>query len=177
METMDSPGFDKLLGELDQRLNPGASLVGGVPADIVNGLGTLVVEFQQLEHFVGVLTAQLAGITAKAGLHEALLSNLSFSRLLDTLAAVAKVTNYDRQDELAILIRMAGQAEDARNRMLHSLWHDGGRLKVKAGRKAGVTYSGQKHDDVKLQELARRISQVAFCFAALTYLDLNPTRG
>ena len=133
--------------------------------DYKNELGRICINFQALEVHICVLTWNLIGEDQLVG--RVVTSNMSFSRICDTLIGLSKYRfGKDASATTTIegLVKRASQLEQKRNTFIHSYWTTDdssgsvGRVKFSVTRNNGLKES---HPDVDVQELREIADETA----------------
>ena len=114
----------------------------GEPDELEASLGRVVLSFSELEDAVSCVIAMLIGADASIG--QIVTAGMSFRVKVDVLGSLARFkiegckSSKDDLAQLADLIRICRLAEQRRNRIIHSTYISGFRVKTSAGSKHGL---------------------------------------
>ena len=134
--------------------------------DVLSSLGLVVVRFQRLEETLRGLLEGLNGDRASIGM-TALLSEVRFKSLLVCIGAVLSRRSFSREDDLRHVLKLAGQAEETRNALVHSVWSTGPRLKEKAHITHGIQLQLESFTALELRSVAEWIASIDHVVAEL----------
>jgi len=138
-----------------------------VPEEHLRALGLLTVRFQRLELNLRQLCAALYGLTAVG--QRRVLGELPFGRLIKcTRAAAADLPDHLGAD-VVLLCKLAGLAEQARNRLVHSVWTSGPRMKLAKGE-----FRFEQFEPGELLSVVGAIDWLDTCADALCWEVMSP---
>jgi len=127
-------------------------------------IGRVVVKFQRLEFTLGRLLTAMLGIDSFRG--SLLVSEMSFGRMVSLFASLSAQLRTNGNDT-DVLIQALGDAEQLRNRILHSMWARGQnagtvamRIKLKGHRDRGLVQAFERLSVADLQRVALWIDKV-----------------
>lgn len=133
------------------------------------GIGEIIVNFQRLEFSIKLFTSLLLDIADDNELLEILTNKTSFGNLQAILLALARKKDFDRIDDLEATLKKASKAEETRNRIIHSVWTSGPRVKSKIDRKKGLVFQFEDLDADQLREIAEQINRIDTAIGSLSF--------
>ena len=86
---------------------------------------------------------------------------------------------FHRKKDLLFLIKKAGQAEQIRNQIVHSLWTSGPRLKIDVSSKKGLQHKWEKYTPEEIKSIAEQIDRIDSAVGRLMhdYIDFCHNNG
>jgi hypothetical protein len=136
-----------------------------VPEVLLTEIGRVVANFALLENELFILIHWLLGTDKE--ISRIVTSELSFRNLLDLSASLVKqVHDTDAAIEYGQVLKLVSEAEEERNRIIHSRWGAGGhhavRTKHTAKRGKGHTMQREQYMKDDLYAVAYKISSAIF---------------
>ena len=144
-----------------------ASRTTAVPPEFLAEIGRVVANFALLEYEFYILIHGLLG--TRKEISRIVTSELSFRNLLGLSASLVKEIHGEEEAErFKETLKLASEAEEERNRIIHSVWGGGGsgnvvRSKHTARRAKGLSFQREEYSQEDLSATARKISRVIFC--------------
>lgn len=138
-----------------------------VPSELLTRIGDMTVSFAVLELYIQMLLSALVGEDERVG--QIIASQLPFARLRATVVGLYGERHGDDDDLRALkqLMNEAGQIEEERNRITHSIWGADAspgkitRMKLTCGQKRGLQVQSKEYDEAKFIDFNNRIKRLS----------------
>ena len=151
------------------------SLTTPIDDEHLAAIGRVSVNFALLEFQLAEALRAALGADMSAG--RIVIAHLSFRRMLDVLASLARLrlANDPRLDDLEDVLSAASAAEDSRNQLLHSTWIAGAphqevsRFKTTAKRAKGLEIQAEAVSVDRINATAEQIAEATFDMAEVQY--------
>jgi hypothetical protein len=138
-----------------------------VPENLLRHIGDITVSFALLENTLQMLVHSLVGNSQRIG--QIITAELAFKNLRALSISLYKerLGEGDKFDQFRAVVRRAGEAEDKRNQITHSLWTAGDspetitRIKTTAKEKHGVRFHFESVNAIQLSDFARELKVLA----------------
>lgn len=132
-----------------------------VSREHLQAIGSITVNFQMLESWLGMITWKL--ISDDQLLGQTITAGLSFRKLVDLLSSLSLYRAIEQTEDLDTLLKRALHVEDRRNTTMHSRWGSGDspqtvtRSKTTARRPKGLQHHSELKSVADLNEFAEEI--------------------
>ena len=146
IQKINDPEFKKLAEGVLANHNP---FKANIQELTLQSLGLLVVRFQQLENYVSELIR--ISLHDELNATEIITSQLSFKNLVSVAGAMVEKSNYTKKDQIFKALNKARQAEEIRNKLMHSSWVVGAfiKAKIKSQNKFDVIFTGYQPNEIQ----------------------------
>jgi hypothetical protein len=170
---------DNKFDDLYQNLCTGRDIKAQVDPEILKAIGLIIVKFQRLEHSVREMIGILANIADDRNLLLIFTAKASFGNLLIILKSLMIEKGFHRKEDLLFLIQKAGEAEQIRNQIVHSLWTSKPRLKIDINAKKGLQHKWERYTPEQINSIAEQIDRIDSAIGRLmhNYIDFCHNNG
>lgn len=165
LKFINDDNFDNLFDDLSKITKP---IKPEIHAKNLQAIGLVIVKFQRLESNIRSFIGFLANIGGGGHLVDIFTVKSSFGNLVTILSSLAIENDFHRKDDLALLLKKAGKAEQIRNQLVHSVWTSGPRIKTTINSKKGVVHSSEHYEENELMDIASLIDKIdtaIFCMS------------